>query len=288
MSKVAIVTDTSAHIPKQLVQEYDIRLVPTLINLDNKSYRDTIDIRNPAELFELVKKSSRFPTTSVPPPAEYVEVYRQLSQKTDNIFSVSVTSKLSGCFNSALQAREIIKSELPAINIEVFDSRTTIGAMGFIVLAAARAAASGQGMPAVIKAAEDMRSRVNMLGIFDTLSYLARSGRISKAAAMAGNMLSMKPISGISTSLGVPTVLAKPRTGQKAVRVLLEIVKQRVETARPVHFMVEHICAPEAAEELKQIVQEQFNCAEVFTYEYHPVGSLIAGPGYVGLSFYQE
>jgi DegV family protein with EDD domain len=288
MSKVAIVTDTSAHIPKQLVRECDIRLVPTLINLDNKSYRDTIDIRNPAELFELVKKSRRSPTTSVPPPAEYVEVYRQLSQKTDNIFSVSVTSKLSGCFNSALQAKEIIKSELPDINIEVFDSRTTIGAMGFIVLAAARAAASGQDMAAVIRAAEDMRSKVNMLGIFDTLSYLARSGRISKAAAMAGNMLSMKPISGISTSLGVATVLAKPRTRQKAVRVLLEIVKQRVKTAGPVHFMVEHICAPEAAEGLKQIVQEQFNCAEVFTYEYHPVGSLITGPGYVGLSFYQE
>jgi DegV family protein with EDD domain len=288
MSRVAIVTDTSAHIPKQLVQEYDIKLVPTLINLDNKSYRDTIDIRNPTELFELVKKSSRFPTTSVPPPAEYVEVYRQLSQKTDDIFSVSVTSKLSGCFNSALQAKEIIKGELSDINIEVFDSRTTIGAMGFIVLAAARAAASGQDMAAVIKVAEDMRSKVNMLGIFDTLSYLARGGRISKAAAMAGNMLSMKPISGISTSLGVPTVLAKPRTRQKAVKVLLEIVKQRVETTSPVHFMVEHICAPEAAEGLKGIVQDQFNCAEVFTYEYHPVGSLIAGPGYVGLSFYQE
>ena len=287
MNKVAIAADTMASIPKELIQKYGIQLVPLLLHLENKTYKDTIDIKTSTELFELIKKSGKFPTTSAPPPGEYAEVYRQLSRKVGNILSVTVSSGLSASFSSAIQAKEIIESELPDINLEVFDSRTTIGAMGLIVLAAARAAASGQDMEAVVKVAEDIRSKVNMLGITDSLSWLARSGRISKAAAMAGNILSMKPITGVSTSLGRAVVVAKPRTKKKALQVLLEMVKQKLETASPVYFVVDHTCSPEEAERLKQIVLDQFNCAEVFVWELSPIASVIPGPGELGLSFYQ-
>jgi len=181
----------------------------------------------------------------------------------------------------------VVKSELPDINIEVFDSRSTTGGLGLMVLAAARAAASGQNMPAVIKAAEDVRSKINHLYVFDTLSYLARSGRISKAAAMAGNILSMKPITEMPTSLGRAVVVARPRTKKKALQVLLEMVRDRVKTDEPLHVLVEHVCAAEEAERLKGIVQGQFNCAEVLLCEYSPISSLIVGPGVVGLSCYQ-
>jgi len=288
MNKVAIVTDTSVSIPKELTQEYGIQVVPLLLHLDNKTYRDTVDIKTPDELFELVKKSSKFPTTSTPPPGEFAEVYRQLSQKVGNILTITISSVLSGCFDSASQAREIIKSELPDINIEVFDSKTTVGAMGLMVLAAARAAAAGQDMDAVVKVAEDIRSKVNLLYVFDTLDYLAKSGRISKAAALAGNMLNMKPITEISTSLGRPFVVARPRTKKKALQALLEIVKQRVGTTDSLHVVVEHTCAPEEAARLKEIVLDQFNCTEVLLCEYNPIASLIVGPGVVGLDFYQE
>jgi len=287
MNKVAIVSDTMASIPKELIQKYGIQLIPMLLQLEDKTYKDTIDLKTSTELFELINKSGKFPTTSAPPPGEYAEVYRQLSQKADNIFTVTVSSDLSASFSSATQAKEMIESELSDINLEVFDSRTTIGAMGFIVLAAARAAASGQGMAGVVNVAEDIRSKVNMLGITDSLSWLARSGRISRAAAMVGNILSMKPITGVSTSLGRAVVVAKPRTKKKALQVLLEMVKQKLETASPVHFVVDHTCAPAEAEGLKQIVLAQFNCAEVFVCELSPIASVIPGPGEVGLSFYQ-
>lgn len=287
MSKVAIVTDSTASIPEELIQEYGIQLVPLLLHMDNRTYKDRIDVKTPGELFQLMKKSSKFPTTSTPPPGEYAEVYRRLSRKVGNILAVTISSELSASFKSAIQAKEMIKSELPGINIEVFDSRTSVGALGLMVLAAARAAASGQDMEAVVDVAEGIRSKVDMLCVFDTLSYLVRSGRLSKAAAMAGNMLSMKPISGISTSLGRPTVVARPRTKKKALQVLLEMVKQRVGTTNPVHIMVEHTCSPEEAERLKEIVLDQFNCAEVLLCEYSPLSSLIVGPGLLGLDFYQ-
>ena len=288
INKVAIITDTSVSIPKELAQQYGIQIVPLLLYLGDKTYKDTIDIKTPDELFQLVKKSSKFPTTSTPPPGEFAEVYRQLSQKAGSILTITISSVLSACFASASQAKEMVKSELPNINIEVFDSKTTTGALGLIVLAAARAAASGQDLKAVVKVVEGIKSKVNHLYVFDTLSYLARSGRISKAAAMAGNMLSMKPITEMPTSLGRAVVVARPRTKKKALQVLLEMVKQRVKTSSPLHVMVDYTCAPKQAERLKQTVVDQFNCAEVFICEYNPIASLIVGPGVVGIEFYQE
>ena len=287
MNKVAIVTDSSASLPPELIKQYEIKVLPLLLHLEGETYKDRIDIKTPAELFELVKKASEFPTTSAPPPGEFVEVYRQLSRKVNSILTLTMSSVLSMTFGSATQAREVVKSELPDINIEVFDSRSTTGGLGLMVLAAARAAASGQNMPAVIKAAEDVRSKINHLYVFDTLSYLARSGRISKAAAMAGNILSMKPITEMPTSLGRAVVVARPRTKKKALQVLLEMVRDRVKTDEPLHVLVEHVCAAEEAERLKGIVQGQFNCAEVLLCEYSPISSLIVGPGVVGLSCYQ-
>lgn len=288
MNKVAIVTDSTASIPPELIQEYDIKVLPLLLHLEGGTYKDRVDVKTPAELFELVKKSTQFPTTAAPPPGEYVEVYRQLGRKVNNILSLTMSSVLSLTFGSASQAKEVVNSELPDINIEVFDSRSTTGGLGLMVLAAARAAASGQDMPAVVKAAEEVRSKINHLYVFNTLSYLAKSGRISKAAAMAGNMLSMKPITEMPTSLGRAVVVARPRTKKKALQALLEMVRERVKTKGPLHVLVEHVCAPEEAEGLKGIVQDQFNCAEVLLCEYSPISSLIVGPGVVGLSCYQE
>jgi fatty acid-binding protein DegV len=105
---------------------------------------------------------------------------------------------------------------------------------------------------------------------------------------MAGNMLSMKPITELPTSLGRAIVVARPRTKKKALQVLLDIAKQRVKPNGPLHVMVDHVSAPEEAARLKETVLEQFNCAEVFLCEYSPISSLIVGPGVVGLSFYQE
>ncbi len=288
MNKVAIVTDSAVTIPSELIQEYGIHVVPLLLHLDGSTYTDTIDIRTADELFQLVKESSYFPTTSAPTPGEYIKLYRQLSDKVDSILTITISSNVSMCFNSACQAREKVRSEYPDINIEVFDSKITVGAMGLIVIAAARAAASGQDMAAVVKVAEDIKSKVNMLFMMDTLYYLARSGRISRAKAMAGNMLSMKPITEFSTSLGKPTVAAKPRTKKKALQTLLDMVRSRTDSNRPLHVMVEHTCVPEEAEQLKQAVLDQFNCAEVFLCEYNPVASAIVGPGVLGLDFYQE
>jgi DegV family protein with EDD domain len=288
MAKVGVVVDSGISIPEELIKEYGIEVVPLVTVFGDKLYRDRIDLKTPSELFDLIKKSDKFPTTSAPSPTAYLESYKHLSQKVKNIFYLSMSSKLSVSFNSATMAKEMAENELPDVNIEVFDSMTTVGAAGFVALAAARAGAAGKDLAQVVKIAEEVRSKVTMIFIMDILSYLAKSGRIGKAQALMGNMLSIKPIVEIPTSSGRVEPVTRVRTKPKAVKHLLDIVAQRVGTKNPVHIMVEHTAVPEEAEKLKEMVKAQFNCAELLLCEFNPTGAVTIGPGNLGLSFYSD
>jgi DegV family protein with EDD domain len=288
VSKVGIIVDSAVSIPKELIREYGIQVVPLVAIFSDKSYRDLIDLKTPNEIFQLIDKSAKFPTTSAPSPSDYLNVYRRVSEKVVIIFFVYISAALSMCFRSATLAKEMAQNELPKVKIEVFDSRTTVGAMGLITLAAARAAASGKDIAQVVEAAKGVRSRVNMIFIFDTLSYLAKSGRIGRAAALMGNMLSIKPIVEVSTATGLVEPVGRVRTKPKAVKYLLEVVEQRVGVKKPVHMMVEHTRSLDEAKELKQMVSDQFNCVELLLCEFNPVAALITGPKMLGLSFYRD
>lgn len=288
MAKVGVVVDSGVSIPEELINEYGIEVVPLVTVFGDKLYRDRIDLKTPSELFDLIKKSDKFPTTSAPSPTAYLESYRRLSQKVDSIFYVAMSSKLSVSFNSATMAKEMAEGELPDVNIEVFDAMTTVGAAGFIALAAARAGAAGKSLAQVVKIAKEVRSKVTMIFVMDTLSYLAKSGRIGKAQALMGNILSIKPIVEIPTSSGRVEPVTRVRTKPKAVKQLLDIVEQRVGTEKPVHIMVEHTAVPEEAARLKETVSARFNCAELLLCEFNATGAVTIGPGNLGLSFYSD
>ena len=287
MSKIGIVDDTGSTIPAELAEEYGIEVVPVITVCDDKPYRDWIDLKTPAELFKLIDKADKFPTTSAPPPTDYLEVFHRLSQKVDGILCVTISSKMSMCFESATLAKEMAQQELPDVKIEVFDSRMVVGAAGFIALAAARAGAAGQDISQVIEVAKEVQSKINFICIMDTLTYLAKSGRIGRASALMGNMLSIKPIIEVPPSTGLVEPVARIRTKPKAVDRLLEMAKQRV-GQNPVHVIVKHTIVPKEAERLKEKVSAQFNCVELHVCEFNPTATLITGPRNLGLSFYSD
>jgi len=289
MRKVGVVADTAASIPEDLIQKYEINMVPLLSIFPDKTYRDRVDIKEASQLFELIDKADKFPTSSAPPPVDFLNFYRELSQKkVDNILCVTISSGLSMSFNAATQSKKMAQKELPGVNVEIFDSRTTVGGFGLIVLAAARAAAEGKDMAQVIKAASEVRDKVNCLLLFDTLSYLARSGRVGRGRALMGNMLSIKPIVEIPPSTGVVEPVTRVRTRPKAIRHLMEIARQRSKPGDKIHFLVEHTVAAEEAEKLKQMLGEEFDCAEVLLCDTQPVAALITGPKNIMLSFYSD
>ena len=281
MPRVAVVTDSVICLPKELVEEYGIRVVPVDVIFEDKAYRDGIDI-TPSEFYPFLKKAKKLPTTSAPSPGTFLEVYRELSQKASDILCVTVSSKISVVFRSAWQAMEIARESIPQTTINVLDSCTAAGAEGFIAVVAARAAAAGQSIAQVTEAAENMVARVNLIVMMDTLYYLAKGGRIPKAAAWAGSILSIKPILEVKEEV---RLLERARTKRRAVERLIAIMRERVGTER-LHINIHHTNVPDEAEKLKERISSQFDCAELYVTDFTPVMGAHTGPGVLALAFY--
>ena len=285
MAKVGIVTDTISCLPRELVEEYNIKIVPINIIFKDKVYRDEVDI-TPSEVYRLLKQTDSLPTTSAPSPSAYLEVFRELSQRTEQIICLTLPPELTMVHQSVMLAEEMAKEELPNTTIEVIDCRTAAGAQGLIVMAAARAAAAGKSLDEVIRVAQDMIPRVHLIAMLDTLYYLARGGRIPTAAAWAGSLLKVKPF--VTVSQGKVRLVTAVRTKRRGAERLLEMMGQRTGSNSRLHVIVMHADALEEAEDLKQRVLSEFDCAEIYVKDFTPVMGIHTGPGLLGLAFYAE
>ncbi len=286
MKKVAIMADSTCCLPQKLIEQYDIHLLPIHILHEDKSYRDRIDI-SPGEVYKIMRKKENLPTTSTPSPGDFLDAYRQLSRKAENIFCTTVTALQSKTFEAASLAKQIATELLPNTHIEVFDSRAVAGALGFITLEAAKAASHGASLDKVIEVAKSIRDKVNALFMLDTLYYLARTGRIARAAAWAGKLLNLKPVLEHSPAVGETTPVARPRNREDAIKLMLKIMADRVGNSR-VHAMVHHADELAEGEKLMKEVSSRFDCAELYITEFTPGMGVHTGPGMLGITFYAD
>lgn len=284
MGKVAVVTDSVACLPKELADRYAIKIVPISLIINGHVYKDGVDI-TPTEVYQFVASNKSTPTTSSPTPADFIQVYRELSKSVDGIVCITICSDISMMFNSAMEAKIMAQEEKLPLSINVVDSRTAAGAQGFVALAAARAAALDKGLAEVTKAAELMIPRVNMLGVLDTLYYLARAGRIPKIAAWAGSMLKINPI--LTFTHDRIGLLERARTKPKGVNRLVEIMEERT-GGKPVHVNIMHANVAEEADRLKERVESRFKCVELYITDFAPTMGVQAGPGTLAIAFYSE
>lgn len=286
MRKVAVVADSVCCLSKEVAEEYDICIVPLEIVHEGRSYRDGVDI-TPNEVYKIMRKKENLPTTSTASVGDFLNAYRQMSRKAESILCITLTSLQSKVFEAASTARQVAKDEIPGTNIEVFDSRAVGSALGFIGREAARVASEGGGMDETIAAARDMMGRVNFLAMLDTLYYLARLGRIGKAAAWAGSVLDMKPVLEHNPAIGETMPVARPRTKKKAVERMLQIMSERMGDAK-VHVMVQHADDLEEAKKLAEEIESRFNCMEMGITEFTPVMGVHCGPGLLAIGFYAD
>jgi len=286
MRKVAIVADSTCCLPQELVEKYDICVVPLQIVYEGRSYNDGIDI-SPGEVYKIMRQKQNLPTTSTASAGDFLNAYRQLSLKAENILCITLTSLQSQTFEAASIAKEMAKEEIPNTTIEVFDSRSVAGALGFIVREAARMASQGAELTQTAEAARNMMGKVNFLAMLDTLYYLARLGRIARAAAWAGSVLSVKPILEHSPAVGETMPVTRPRTKTRAIKRMLDIMAQRVGNSK-VHVMVQHADELEEAENLMTEIKSRFSCDELFLTEFPPVMGVHTGPGLLAIAFYTD
>jgi DegV family protein with EDD domain len=188
--KIQVITDSTSDIPPEVAQELGIRVVPIYLRFGDKTYRDGVDIKSD-EFYSKLETSPVHPATSQPNPEDFTAVYKEYCNKTGGIVSIHISSRISGTFNSATIAKKTLESQCP---IEVIDSKFNSAGLGLVVIAAARVAQTGAGLSEVINEANKAVNQVGMFGMFETMKYLARSGRVNKTIAAASNILHVMPL----------------------------------------------------------------------------------------------
>jgi len=187
---IKIVTDSTADLPTQLSQELGITVVPAYLHFGGSVYRDRVDISED-EFYRRLIRDPIHPTTEPPTPQDFADVYRKLSQEADGIISIHISSKLSATYNSALRGKQQVEKDYP---IEVVDSQLVTMGLGLLTMTAAAAARSGKRLQQVVEEVKQTIPAIHLLGLFDTLKYLARGGRIGRAKALLGSVLNVKPM----------------------------------------------------------------------------------------------
>lgn len=281
--KVAIVTDTTACIPKEQAELYGIEVVPVELIFENKVYRDGIDI-NPEEFYALLKQVKKLPTTSASSPGPYLEAYKKASRSAAGILCITESARFSVMFDSARTAVEMAEKVLPNVVIEVLECTTAAAGQGLVALGAARAAALGKSFTEVINTAKSTMRRVKLFAMLDTLQYLVRGGRVPQAAALVNSVLKLKPV--FTVNGGEAHTVALPRTIGGALKYILKIMEEKVVRKQPLHVAVMHAGSLDRALALREQIGSRFNCTELYITEFTPVMGVHTGPGVIGVAFY--
>ncbi len=267
---VKIVTDSVSDLPPQVAQDLGITIVPLHVRFGTEVYRDGIDL-TAEQFYDRLVDSKTLPVTSVPSPGNFAEAYNKLAQETDEIVVITLTSKLSGTYEVALQSIGLMKRKC---RVEVVDSKWAVMAQGFIAMAAARAAQAGANLDEVLAITHRNISRVDIRAAFDTLEYLKRGGRIGAAQALLGSVLRVHPIIGLKDGEVHPA--ARERSRAKAIDHLYNFV---MSFSHIEELAVENAACPDDAELLVERLGSKFPKERIYRSKTTPVIGTHTGPG---------
>lgn len=280
MSRVVILTDSTADLPEALAQQSHIAVLPLSIIWEGTSYRDGIDMQ-PAEFYRRLKNARDLPTTSQVTTHAFESAFRGILEQGDSVLAILVSSRLSGTYESAVQARESLSSADD--KIALVDSQLTTVAMAMPVLMAARAADAGERLAACKSVAERACNATGVLFVVETLEFMRRGGRIGGAAAFLGTALNIKPL--LSMRAGQIEAVQKIRTKRAALDRMIELTAERVGGRTPVSLASAHADAEQEAMYVLNAARARLNPVETLCRPLSPVLGAHVGPGTVSLAY---
>jgi len=283
MTRVAVLTDSCASIPENLLERLHIRTVAYYIHRGQEVLRDLVTIQRD-EFLRWMMTARSIPTTACPGPSDYFESFKQLADEgREEIISIHMASKASGAYQAATVAQTMMKGEYPSVQIEVVDTQNVSLCQGWMVIEAARAALAGLSLDRVTTIVKNMIPITHMIQTADTLKYLYLGGRIGKAQHLVGSMLNIKPLIGMVEGVIVP--LGKTHSRGQAYRQMADMVAETVGKGKAKIAYV-HAGAQREVEKLQEIVEAKVEVVESFFAELSPALAVHTGPGTAGLCYY--
>ncbi|HEX78633.1 MAG TPA: DegV family protein [Dehalococcoidia bacterium] len=276
---IKIVTDSTADLPPELIKEFDITVVPAYVGFGNKTYKDGIDISQ-EEVYQKMVTENLPATTSQPPPADFANVYKKLLKETDEIVSIQATSKLSGLYNSALQGKDMASG---GNRIAVVDSLSVSMGLGLMTLLAARMARAGDNLSNIIEELRQTIATTHLWGLFDTLKYLLRGGRIGKAKGLLGSVLNVKPM--LTLHDGVLHPAGVVRTRAKGIERLISNMKNFINVQE---VAIVHSTTPDDAQTLKERISALIDKNSIYVSRLGPALGVHGGPGTLVLALREK
>ena len=288
MSKVAVVTDSIAAIPAEMARKYGITTVAAHVIMDGRDYPDTeMDM---AQLYDRLEQKDNLPTTSAVTTSQFLQAYRDLSQKAEAILVITLTAAYSATYGTAIKAAEMVAEELPNTTIKVIDSRTAASAQLLIVLEAARAAAQDKSLQEVIKTSNEMIPRVNDFSTRDTLFFIDKGGLAYDATAWAKaeteSQDTFRAILKLDASTdGITKPVARAKTRAQIMEKMVSLVEESTK-GKKLHAAIVHTNVTEQAEQLKKLLLSQLQCEEFYIAEAFGATAVKNGRGMMQLGFY--
>jgi DegV family protein with EDD domain len=276
-----IITDSTADLPRELALKYDIEIVPLTIHLGDKSWKDYYDVE-PDEYYEILNRTSAFPTTSQPTPQDFVNAYSPFVEKGESILSIHLSSRLSGTFQSALLAR----SKFPEARIEVVDSLQASFALSMIILICAKKANQGASLEDIADIARQIGSQIETYFSVDSLDYLHRGGRIGKAQAFLGTLMKIKPL--LKLVKGEVQPVEKIRTRDRLMNRFVELVEM---TVRENSRLLLAVAESDNSEVMTVLLERLVDIPGVSLVFRGKIGGVITshvGPGALGIAFVND
>jgi len=272
---VKIVTDTLCDITGDLAEELGITVLPVYVRFGEDVYRDRVEITT-EEFYRRLVTDAAFPSTTQPTPKDFLDVYEKLAKEADEILVVNLSSKLSGTYQSALQAKDMFEGKC---RIEVIDSQLVIMGMGLVVIAVAKAVQAGANLDEAVALVHRAIPRSHSVMLMDTLKYLAKGGRIGKAQNLLGSLLSVKEI--LTLKDGEVAPQTRVRTRAAGIDYLCNFVSgfPHIE-----HLAVEHTTTPDDANKLVERLSSLFPKEQIYISTVSPVIGAYVGPQVLSVS----
>lgn len=278
---IKIITDSAVDLPSEIINKYDIKLVPFLVHLGEKEYLDGKTIA-PVDIFNGMREGKVYKTAQVP-PSRFRKIFSEYAKTEDSYIYIAFSSKLSGTYQSAVLTKNQMLEDYPGLDIEILDTKCASTGMGLIVYKAAQMVRVGKEKSEIIEMINFYSRYMEHIFTVDDLEYLYRGGRVSRATAFVGGLLNIKPVLGIKD--GELVSITKVRGRKKLFKKMMDLMDERGTNLVNQIIGISHGDDPEGAETLKKMIKEKFGSKKFIINNIGGAIGAHAGPNTLAIFF---